>query len=124
MAKRAGAGEMRTRISVWDRPRDGTGAPLRDGDGYPVQTPVNVFGEGGGRWCRWVDAWGSEVYAARQAGVTEPATLTMRWTPKVTTTCTVYRGRDPRPYEVLSVNDVEDRHVWLEVKVQRKAAGK
>ena len=42
--------------------------------------------------------------------------------PKITTTCLIYRGEDPRPYEVVSLNDVEDRHAWLEVRVQRKAA--
>lgn len=55
-------------------------------------------------------------------GVTEPATLTLRYTPLITTTCIIYRGTDPKPYEVISVNDVENRHAWLEVKVQRKGA--
>lgn len=122
MAKSARAGELRTRIMVFDLPRDEGGEVLKDADGYEVTEPVNVFGSGATRQCRWVNAWGSEVYAARQAGVTEPATLTLRYTPKLTTTCLIFRGKDPRPYEVISVNDVEDRHTWLEVKVQRKAA--
>lgn len=122
MAKRAGAGGLRTKIQVFDLLRDENGDAALDEDGYPVVVPVNVFGEGQTRYCKWVNAWGSEVYAARQAGVTEPATLTLRYTPKITTTCIIYRGKDPKPYEVISVNDVEDRHAWLEVKVQRKAA--
>ena len=124
MPKQIGAGDLRTRITVFDLPRDETGEVLRDADGYPVQEPVNVFGPGGGRSCKWEDAWGSEVYAARQAGVTDPATLTLRYTPKITTTSTVFRGRDPRPYEVISVRDIGDRHAWMEVKVQRKEAAK
>ena len=56
--------------------------------------------------------------------MTEPATLTLRYTPKITTTCLIYRGSDPEPYEVISVNDVDNRHTWLEVKVQRKGAAK
>ena len=122
MARQASAGELRTQIYVFDRPLDGHGEERLDGSGYPLDERVNVFGEGNGRWCRWVNAWGREVYEARQAGVTEPATLTLRYTDRITTTCVIYRGRDPRPYEVISVNDVEDRHTWLEVKVQRKAA--
>ena len=124
MPKQIGAGDLRTRITVFDLPRDEAGEVLRDADGYPAQEPVNVFGPGGGRSCKWEDAWGSEVYAARQAGVTDPATLTLRYTPKITTTCTVFRGSDPRPYEVLSVRDIGDRHAWMEVKVQRKEAAK
>ncbi len=46
----------------------------------------------------------------------------LRYTPLITTTCIIYRGTDPKPYEVISVNDVENRHAWLEVKVQRKGA--
>ena len=120
MAKRAAAGELRTRIQVFDKP---DGQPT-DKDGYPSSAPVNVFGEGGSRRCKWVNAHGREVYDAKQAGVEEPATLTMRYTKKVTPTCLVYHSGDPRPYEVLSINDVEDRHVWLEVKVQRKVRSK
>lgn len=120
MARSTTAGEMRTRIKVFDTP----GQNALDKDGYPILEPVNVFGDGGSRMCKWVNAYGTEVYTAKQAGVTEPATLTMRYTPKVTPTCTIYKGTDPRAYEVISVNDVEDRHAWLEVKVQRKVASK
>lgn len=120
MASRTTAGDLRTRIMVFDKPTDGQ----LDSDGYPVETPVNVFGEDGTRQCKWVNAYGREVYDAKQAGVEEPATLTMRYTDKVTPTCLIYRGNDKRPYEVVSVNDVEDRHVWLELKVQRKVAAR
>lgn len=120
MAKSARAGELRTKIIAFDWPPGGG----VDADGYPLAKKENVFGPGGFRRCRWVNAYGREVYDARQLGVTEPATLTLRYTPKITSTCEIYRDGDPRPYEVIGVNDVEDRHVWLEVKVQRKAASK
>lgn len=120
MARSTNAGEMRTRIKVFDVPE---GETLNE-NGYPVRGPFNVFGEGESRMCKWVNAYGSEVYTAQAAGLTEPATLTMRYTPKVTPTCLIYKGADLRPYEVISVNDVEDRHAWLEVKVSRKVATK
>lgn len=87
MAKRANAGELRTKIMVFDLPRDEHGEVELGPDGYPASKPVNVFGEGKTRYCKWVNAWGTEVYTARQAGVTEPATLTLRYTPLITTTC-------------------------------------
>ena len=37
---------------------------------------------------------------ACQAGVTEPATSTPEVHPELTTTCIIYRGTDPKPYEV------------------------
>lgn len=120
MAKRVGAGELRTKIMVFRPPEDGE----VNENGYPISQPVNVFGDGATRYCKWVNALGSEVYTARQAGVTEPATLTIRYTPKLTNTCLIYRLGDPKPYEVISINDVENRHAWLEVKIQRTGASK
>ncbi len=72
------AGALRTRIQVFDLPWDQDGSPVLNDNGYPIQEPVNVFGEGRSVHCRWVNAHGSEVYDAKQAGVTEPATLTLR----------------------------------------------
>lgn len=120
MAVSAGAGELRTKIYIFDTPP----GEKRNKNGFTTGEQENVFGPGGFRRCKWANAWGREVYDARQAGVTEPATLTLRYSPKITATCTVYRGEDPRPYEVISVNDVENRHAWLEIKVQRKVAAK
>lgn len=120
MARSTTAGELRTRVRFFDIP----GEDGQDADGYEAEGLVNVFGEGGSRMCKWVNAYGAEVYTAKSAGVEEPATLTMRYTPKVTPTCIIYKGGDSKCYEVISVNDVEDRHAWLEVKVQRKVAAK
>ena len=108
----------------FDFPRDEKGEIEQDMDGNEATERVNILGEGAFRMCKWTNAWGSEVYTARQAGVREPATLTLRFNSKITSTCIVYRGRDPHPYEVISLNDVEDRHVWLEIKVERMAAAK
>lgn len=121
MAKRARIGAMRTRIRIMDWPTKDPSTQT-DADGYRDQKRVNVFGEGKTRACMWANAHGSEVYTAHQAGVLEPATLTMRWSPKITSTAEIYRDQDSQPYEVISLNDVENRHVWLEIKVKRKAA--
>lgn len=115
-----GAGDLRTRIQVFAPPEGGG----LNANGYPAGQPVNVFGEGKLLHCKWVNAHGSEIYDAKQAGVEEPATLTLRYTPKVTPACLIYREKDPAPYEVISVNNILDRRVWLEVRVQRKAAAK
>ena len=122
MASRADTGELRTLIQILRVPKGQDGQPLRDEDGYPVEETVNLFGEGKHLHCKWVNAHGSEVYEAKVASVTEPATLTIRYVPGVTTDCLVLRRGETRPYEVISVNDVEDRHIWLELKVQRKGA--
>ena len=122
MASRTTAGEMRTRVMIFDhRPAGSEGL---DENGFPLADKVNVLGDGRTVHCKWVNAHGGEVYEARQAGVSESATLTMRYTPLVTTTSEIYREGDRRPYEVISINDVLDRHVWLEIKVQRREAAR
>jgi len=123
-AKICDAGELRTAIRIV-RPvhqRDRTGTPVYDEEGHPVTEMVNVFGCGQVRHCKWTNAWGSEVYAAEQAGALEPATLTMRFARCVTPDCLIYKGCDPRPYEVISIDDVDDRHQWLAIKVKRQVA--
>ena len=40
---------------------------------------------------------------------------TMRYSPLITPALRVYKGSAQVPYEVVSVDDVEDRHRWLEV---------
>lgn len=120
MARQARAGELRTKIMVFDVASTGG----QDRDGFRVGGKVNVFGADEVRFCKWVNAYGREVLDAKQLGLVEPATLTMRYTPKLTTTCEIYKGKDTQPYEVISINDVENRHMWLEVRVQRKVAAR
>lgn len=48
----------------------------------------------------------------------------MRYSPLIDPAMLVYKGKDPRPYEIISLNNVEDRGKWLEIKVQRKGAAR
>ncbi len=124
MARQAGIGELRTRIYIRkvDKAVDSEGVASRK-----EEKSVFAPGPDGGErvWhCKWVNAYGSEVFAAMQAQVQTPATLTMRYSPLIRPDHLIYRVGDPAPYEIISVNDVEDRHTWLEVKVKRKAAAR
>lgn len=123
MAKQAQVGELRTRLYIRKKVKD------TDGDGVPREREESVFppGPGGAErvWhCKWVNAYGSEVFAAMEAQVEEPATLTMRYSPLIRPDHLIYRVGDPEPYEIISVNDVEARHTWLEIKVQRRRAAR
>lgn len=122
MSKQANAGELRTLVYFRRVIRE------PDEEGYTREREEPVFLDGPGRerpvHCKWVNAHGAEVFAAMQMQVREPATLTMRYTPRVRPGMLVYKGSDPVPYEVVSVDDVEDRHRWLELKVQRKGAAR
>lgn len=123
MAKSASAGELRTRIYVRRTVKS------VNGNGVPQEREESAFppgADGGERvWhCKWVNAYGTEAMTAMQLQLQEPATLTMRYSPDIRPDCLVYRLGDPKPYEIVSVNDVEQRHTWLEVKVCRKRAAR
>lgn len=118
MSKYANPGELRTPVRFTGMERS------IDSEGNAQEREVNVFGEGKVVMCKWVNAHGTEVFDSLKLSLREPATVTMRYSPLIKTTLLIYKGDDKRPYEVISIDDVEDRHVWLELKVQRKGAAR
>lgn len=114
MSKYANAGDLRTPVYFKSVSR------TIGENGYKTDTETNVFGDGIAVYCKWVNAHGTEVMTAMELDVKEPATITMRYSPLIVPTLIVYRGGDVDPYEIISVDDVEQRHVWLEVKVRRR----
>lgn len=112
MAKNARTGELRTKITIT------TISHITDIDAYDIESEVNVLGAP--VWCKWVNAHGYEVVEGMKLNLKEPATLTMRYSPLVTETCLIYREVDAEPYEIISIDNVEERREWLEVKVQRR----
>lgn len=116
IAKAANAGDLRTWIAVFSPSK------TTDASGYKLREYHNAFGEGVYLPCKWVNAYGSEAIDANRYGLGELATLTLRYTPLLTPVCRIYRNGDTLYYDVISVNNVEERGAWLEVKIARKAA--
>ena len=110
MAARVNAGEMRTKITI-KNPK------YTIQDGFGIKEFVNAFTRP--VWCKWVNAHGAETYQAAELRLREPATITMRYSPLVTRKSRIWRERDTDPYEVISINNVNDRCEFLEIKVQR-----
>lgn len=111
MAKYANAGELRTPIRFVKIKR------TKDDDGYPVEVENEVMKT----YCKWVNVHGTEVFTSMQQQLREPATITMRYSPLINQKLIIYKGVDLDPYEVISIDDVEGRHRWLEIKVQRRS---
>lgn len=119
MSKSANSGELRTRVFFMRKPR------TRDKEGFPNDQEVNVFGEGVPCMCKWVNAHGYEVFQTMQLEIREPATITTRYSPLLLDpTLIIYRESDTKPYEVISIDNVEERNTWLEIKVQRKSGAR
>ena len=120
MSKYANPGELRTPV-YFLRIERGT-----DSEATITETQVSVFADDSGKplpvFCKWVNSHGVEVFEAMRLDLNEPATLTVRYSPKLLDkTLIVKKDFDADDaYEVVSIDDVEERHRWLEIKVQRK----
>ena len=116
MSKAANAGELRTPVRFVKL------VSAVDDEGYPAENEEDVFDKP--VLVKWVNAHGTESFAAMQLQLREPATVTMRYSPEIDTSLILYKRNDPKPYEIISVDNVGERDAWLELKVQRKEAAR
>lgn len=118
MAKSATPGEMRTRIRIL-APQDNP-----SGGGYRNPEYINIYPDDRTIRCKWVSAFGTEAVQAQSLGLTDTATLTLRYDPRITSDCVVIRGsgESKQTYDLISPpNDVGGGHRWLELRVKRRA---
>lgn len=66
---------------------------------------------------RWINAYGSEVWAAESAQAIEPATVLIRYRADVTLQCLVQKG--DAIFEIIGMDDIRDQHEYIELKVSR-----
>jgi len=70
---------------------------------------------------KWVNAHGSEAWTAALAQAEEPATVTIRFVSGLDETFSVVKGS--KRFEIVSIDDIQERHELLELKVKRMGAG-
>lgn len=109
--KSVNAGDLRTRVAV----EGVTKTP--DGAGNHIETWTNVFGAGVTVGCKWVNAHGVEADENNRLKLDEKATLFMRHSPLITETCRIKKGAGI--WEVESLDNINERGSWLEIKVKR-----
>lgn len=118
MSKYANPGELRTPVVFRKVTR------AINANGFPEETETALFG-GEAIFVKWVNAHGTEVWEHAQQSVRDRATLTLRYSPALTDeTLLAYRDGTDGPFEIVSADDVENRHVWLELTVQRKVSAR
>lgn len=118
MAKDARPGEMRTRIRIL-APKN-----IPSGGGYRNPQYVNIYPDDRTIRCKWVSAFGTEAVQAQSLGMTDIATLTLRYDPRIRSDCviTVGSGENKLTYELMNPpNDVGGAHRWMELRVKRRA---
>lgn len=119
MSKNANTGELRTPVYFKKLIR------TIDDEGFPTEKVESLFKSKEGEelpcMCKWVNAHGSEVLTAMTLKLRDSATLTTRFSPLLDDEkLIIYRNKDNKPYEVISIDNVEQKDIWLEIKVQRK----
>ena len=72
-------------------------------------------------WAKWVNAHGSEAVQAASLGIEELATVTIRWRGDVDATGAVSKGGVR--YEIVSLDNIQERNEFIEMKVKRLRAG-
>ena len=94
-----------------------------DADGFPAETWGSVFVDSKEDpvpvWCKWVNAHGTDAYRNMEMDLRDVATLTMRYSPLINQRCRVLHENDPDPFEIISIDNVDDSRAWLEIKVKR-----
>ncbi len=133
MAKHANAGELRTPIIIEKY------TETQNDNGYPIKTWVNVFGTGKVYRVKWVNAHGTEVFEAMRLELNEPATLTCRYSPLIDpkkNSGSKYRilyaddasktaaEKEKLCFEIISIDNVENRNQWMEIKVKRQVSAR
>ena len=126
-------GEMRTRIVLARREM------TTDAGGFNKPTHPYISRV----WARWKNVHGSEAWTAAEAlGAEAAATVLIRYRPDIDETCLVVKDAfvsetvpehegDPvsltytggQIYEIVSMDDIGERHEYIELKVKRKKAG-
>jgi len=70
---------------------------------------------------KWINAHGNESRQAAIQDVASPATVLIRYQAGLDTTCAV--SKDGVRYEIVSVDDIQERHEYMELIVRRMKAG-
>ena len=97
--------------------------PGLDGDGFATETWANVLAGGGMIRCKWVSAHGTEVIENNRLDLGQVATITLRYTSLINERCRVFYETDTQDdthaWQIISINDPEDRHAFLEITLRR-----
>lgn len=115
MSKTSSAGELRTSVTFKKVTR------VINSNGFPTETETVELTT----WCKWVNVHGNDSFKQDTMLLNEPAIITTRYSPKLLNPALlVYRGNDAKPFEIISIDNVEERNHWVEIRVQRKEAAR
>lgn len=91
-----------------------------------LQTPTITKAAGGAQvvtwstiatvWAKWTNVHGSEVWQSQAVQAVGPATVLIRYRAGVNAACSILKGTER--YEIVSVDNIQQRNEYLELKVK------
>ena len=104
-------GELRTPVTLQSR------AAGTDAGGFQSPTWSTIAAV----MAKWTGVHGAEAWTAQTVEAQRAATVLIRYLAGVDETCAVLLGSDR--YEIVSIDDIQQRHEYLELKVKLARAG-
>jgi SPP1 family predicted phage head-tail adaptor len=104
-------GELRTPVTLQSRANDEDAGGFQSPDWSTIAVVL----------AKWTGVHGSEAWTAQTVQAQRAATVLIRWRSDVDETCAVLLGSDR--YEIVSMDDIQARHEYLELKVRLMRAG-
>ena len=104
-------GPIRTRVTLKSR------SVVMDPGGFEKEAliPIAIV------WARWIGVHGVEAWAANSANALRAATVLIRYRADLDETCLV--ELDGLNYSIVSMDDIQHRHEYLELKVELIRSG-
>lgn len=104
-------GELRTKITLKTR------TVTQDAGGFTIPANAVIAKV----WSRWNNAHGREMMEGLINQVDMPAIVLIRYRDDVNTACVVVKGN--QTYEILSLDNIQERSEYLELRVKRMVVG-
>lgn len=106
------AGQLRTPVTVL------TVTKTKNANGFNETSTADALGHT--LYVQWKNAHGPEVLQAQELGLRDKATLRCRYDVRITPTCIVRKGGED--WEIVSIDNVDERGHWMELTVTRLEA--
>ncbi len=73
------------------------------------------------RLAKWTNVYGAEAWTAESVQATDPATVLIRYHASIDSTWGVQKNG--QWYDIVALDDILDRHEYIEMKVKRMVGG-
>jgi len=104
-------GEMRTRVDI-RHIRHGI-----DSEGFNIRGYESLFKAP--IWGKWEWERTTETFENERVRAEERAVITIRYSDRIDIRCMLWKDGDEEPWEVVGVQDIDERHRWMRLTLKR-----